>query len=149
MINIKSQEIKTWADYLKKNTENWPSILDDEEHMVHWMGRLYIGRTLFKTFKEYDAAYPIMKEIYLQNEIRYNRDLFGSYEDYIEEKVNFFKDMAELNYIITKDPAQSIPFIDEALIMLDGAESVSPYIDQNEFKNLREKYLSMAKKEQE
>lgn len=142
-----SQELKKWIDYVKSETDSWPPILDDEEHMLHWMGRLFIGRLLFRNYKKYEPAYSIMKKIYLNNEIRYNRDLFGSYEDYIEEKVNFFKDMAELTYIITKEAAQSIPFIDEALIMLDSAESVSPYIDHKEFKNLRQQYVTMSMKE--
>lgn len=141
------QEIKVWIDYVKERKDNWPSILDDEKHMLHWMGRLFLGRILFRDYQEYDGAYFIMKEIYLQNEIRHNRDLFGSYEDYIEEKVNFFKDMAELTYIITKEAAQSIPYIDEALIMLDSSESILPYIDEKDFKQLKNSYLEMAKKE--
>lgn len=138
------EEMKVWVDYLKTKTDNWPAILDDEGHMMHWMGRLYMGRILFRDYKEYEGAYSILQEIYLGNEIRHNRDWFGSYEDYIEEKVTFFKDMAELTYLVTKEPARSIPFIDEALIMLDGSESVSPYIDQKEFKQLKKDYLEKA-----
>ncbi len=139
------EEIKVWIDYVKDKDENWPNILDDEDHMAHWMGRLYLGRRLFKEYKEYEAAYNILKEIYLDNEIRHNRDLFGSYEDYIEEKVDFFKDMAELTYIVTKEAARSIPFIDEALIMLDGSESVGPYVDYKEFEKLKQDYIEKSK----
>lgn len=141
------EEIKVWVDYVKARTDNWPSILDNVQHMSHWMGRLYIGRALFRDYEEYDGAYEILQEIYLGNEIRHNRDLFGSYEDYIEEKVHFFKDMAELTYIVTKEAARSIPFIDEALIMLDSSESVGPYVDVKEFKQLKKDYTEKAKQE--
>lgn len=141
------EEMKIWVNYVKEREENWPPILDDEEHMLHWLGRLFIGRALFKDYKQYEGAYVILKEIYLNNEIRHTSDLFGSYEDYIVEKVDFFKDMAELTYIITKEAAQSIPYIDEALIMLDGSESVSPYVDQNEFKKLRKYYVEKSLEE--
>lgn len=141
------EEIKIWVDYVKRKTDNWPAMLDNEKNMSHWMGRLYLGRALFRDYQEYEGAYDILKEIYLGNEIRHNRDWFGSYEDYIEEKVNFFKDMAELTYIVTKEAARSIPFIDEALIMLDSSESVGPYIDQKEFKQLKKDYAEKAKQE--
>ena len=143
------EEIKVWADYVKDKNHNWPSILDDKEHMLHWTGRLYIARALFKDYQEYDGAYVIMKEIYLDNEIRYSNDLFGSYEEYMEDKVTFFKDMAELTYIVTQEAARSIPFIDEALIMLDSSESVGPYIDEKEYERLKASYLEKAKEEQD
>lgn len=141
------EDLKIWIDYIKQRTDNWPAILDDKEHMSHWLGKLYLGRTLFRDYEEYDGAYAILKEIYLGNEIRHNRDLFGSYEEYIEEKVNFFKDMAELTYIVTKEAARSIPFIDEALIMLDSSESVGPYVDQKEFEQLKRDYQEKAQEE--
>ena len=141
------QALKVWIDYVKQQTDDWPHILDDERYMAHWMGRLYLGRTLFRDYKEYDAAYEILKEIYLGNEIRHNSDWFGSYEEYMEEKVNFFKDMAELSYIVTKEAARSIPFIDEALIMLDASESVGPYVDVKEFKQLKKDYQEKAQEE--
>lgn len=141
------EEIKVWIDYVKDKDVEWPNILDDEDHMAHWMGRLYLGRRLFKEYEEYEAAYDMLKEIYLANEIRHNRDLFGSYEDYIEEKVDFFKDMAELSHIVTKEAARSIPFIDEALIMLDGSESVGPYVDYKEFEKLKQDYIEKSKQE--
>lgn len=138
------QEMDRWIDYVKARKDQWPSILDDREHMMHWMGRLFIGRALFREYEEYEGAYAILKEIHLNNEIRHNRDIFGSYEDYIVEKVAFFKDMAELTYIVTKEAAQSIPYIDEALIMLDGSESVGPYVDPKEFKELRKYYVEKS-----
>lgn len=141
------EELKIWIDYVKQRTDNWPAILDNQEHMSHWMGRLYLGRALFRDYKEYEGAYAVLNEIYLANEIRHNRDWFGSYEDYIEEKVSFFKDMAELTYIVTNEAAQSVPFIDEALNMLDGSESVGPYVDINEFKQLKKDYQEKAKQE--
>ena len=143
------QEMDQWINYVKEKKDSWPAILDDQEHMLHWMGRLFIGRELFNEYKEYEGAYAILKEIYLNNEIRHNRDLFGSYEDYIVEKVAFFKDMAELTYIITKEAAQSIPYIDEALIMLDGSESVGPYVDYKEYKELRKYYVEKSLAEME
>ena len=141
------EEMTVWIDYVKQRTDNWPAMLDNEEHMSHWMGRLYLGRALFRDYEEYDGAYAILNEIYLGNEIRHNRDWFGSYEDYIVEKVGFFKDMAELTYIVTKEAAKSVPFIDEALNMLDGSESVGPYVDLNEFKQLKKDYQEKAQEE--
>lgn len=142
------EEIKVWVDYIKRKNHTWPSILDDKEHMLHWTGRLYIARALFKDYQEYDGAYLIMNEIYLENEIRYSNDLFGSYEEYMEDKVIFFRDMAELSYMVTKDPAQSIVLIDAALSMLDSSESIGPYIDQREFEELRLSYLDKEKQGQ-
>ena len=144
MIAMTLQELNKWIEYLKEKKDSWPAMLGDEEYMSHWMGRLFIGRTLFREYGEYEGAYAILREIHLNNEIRHNRDLFGSYEDYIIEKVAFFKDMAELTYIITKEAAQSIPYIDEALIMLDGSESVGPYVDHKEYKELRKYYIEKS-----
>lgn len=140
-----SEEMQVWINYVKERADDWPKILDDKDHMSHWLGKVYIGRTLFREYKEYDGAYAILREVYVNNEIRHHRDIFGSYEDYIEEKVHFFKEMAELSYIVTKDPAQSVTYIDEALIMLDASESVGPYVDQREFEQLKRDYLQLVK----
>lgn len=144
---MKIEEMKEWIDCVKDNDENWPSVLDDEEYIQHWTGRLYVGQKLFKDCKEYDGAYKILKPMHTNNEIRYSSECFGSYEEYIEEKVLFFIDMAELTYIVTKEAAQSIPFMDEALNMLDASESVSPYIDIKEIKEMRKDYIKKAEKE--
>lgn len=138
------EKMDRWIDYIKARQDEWPSMLDDKNHMQHWLGRLFIGRTLYTEYEEYQGAYEILREIHLNNEIRHNRDLFGSYEDYIVEKVAFFKTMAELSYIVTKEAAQSIPYIDEAIIMLDGSESVGPYVDHKEFKELRKYYVEKS-----
>ncbi|NLI90257.1 MAG: hypothetical protein GX366_07625 [Epulopiscium sp.] len=141
------EEMKQWVEYVKSKDENWPSMLDDEDSIMHWTGRLYVGMELFKKYKEYDGAYKILKELHLANEIRYSSEYFGSYEEYIEEKVNFFIEMAELSYIVTKEAAQSIPYVDEALIMLDGSESVTPYVDAKEINKIKEDYIEKAQNE--
>lgn len=141
------EEMKQWVEYVKSKDANWPSMLDDEDSIMHWTGRLYVGRELFKKYKEYDGAYKILKELYLANEIRYSSEYFGSYEEYIEEKVTFFIEMAEISYIVTKEAAQSIPYVDEALIMLDGSESVAPYVDAKEINKIKEDYIEKAQNE--
>ena len=67
-----------------------------------------------------------------------------SYEDYVEEKVKYFVSLANLSYKVTGNPAQSIPYLDEALIAIDGEESSYPYIDRAEIKKLRDHYRSLV-----
>lgn len=141
------EEMKEWVECVKRNDENWPSVLNDEEYILHWTGRLYVGQRLFKDCEEYDGAYKILRELYLNNEIRYSSECYGSYEEYIEEKVLFFVDMAMLTYLITKEASQSIPYMDDAINMLDASESVAPYIDIREIKEIRKDYIQKAEKE--
>lgn len=115
-------------------------VLYNEEH---YLSKLYIARTLKKLDYEVEA-YEIMRGMYEINEIRFDKTLYASYEDYIEEKVNFFVELAKLSYIVTEKPAQSIPYLDEALIMLDSQESAYPYISKNEIEKLKRDYMNLV-----
>lgn len=107
----------------------------------HWNSRLYMAKRLHEIGNT-NEAYIILRGLYEDNTYRYDKDIHGTYEDYIVEKVKFFEQLAELSLEVTKEPAQSIPYLDEALIMLDGAESVYPYINPKDIALLKKSYLN-------
>lgn len=109
----------------------------------HYLSKLYIARELKKLDYEVEA-YEIMRAMYEINEIRFDKTLYASYEDYIEEKVKFFVELAKISYIVTEKPAQSIPYLDEALILLDSEESSYPYISKNEIEKLKKDYINLV-----
>ncbi|MGL4797940.1 MAG: hypothetical protein ACRCWY_00880 [Cellulosilyticaceae bacterium] len=109
----------------------------------HWLEQLKEAESL-KSNEQYEEAYSILREIYEKNSFRYDKIIHANYEDYIEGKVTFFVDLAKLSMLVTDTPAQSIPYLDEALIMLDGSESVLPYIDIDDIKRLRSDYRKLA-----
>lgn len=82
----------------------------------------------------------MIRSVYEENTFRYNKDIHGVYEDYIEEKVNFFKELARLSTIVTEDARRSIPYLDEALIRLEGMESGNPYMNPKEIEELKREY---------
>lgn len=142
---------KKGSEYMKE-LESYKQILTEAGHTLpegilnngeHYLSKLYIARELIKL--EYEVeAYEIMRGMYEINEIRFDKTLYASYEDYIEEKVKFFVELAKLSYIVTEKPEQSIPYLDEALIMLDSQESAYPYISETAIKNLRRDYINLV-----
>lgn len=111
----------------------------------HWLEQLKEAEVLEREEK-YEEAYGILRAIYEKNIFRYDKIIHANYEDYIEGKVTFFVDLAKLSMLVTDKPAMSIPYLDEALIMLDGAESVLPYINIGDIEKLRKDYMRLAKK---
>lgn len=110
----------------------------------HWLEQLQQADIL-KENEQYDEAYALLRAIYEKNTLRYDKVIHANYEDYIEGKVKFFVDLAKLSMLVTNKPAMSIPYLDEALIMLDGSESVLPYVDIDDIKALRSDYNKLAK----
>lgn len=109
----------------------------------HYFSKLYIARAL-RDLEYNEEAYEIMRAMYEINEIRFDKTLYASQEDYIEEKVKFFVELAKLSFIVTEKPAQSIPYLDEALIRLDGEESSYPYISKSDIEKLRQDYINLV-----
>ncbi len=105
-------------------------------------GYLYMGKQLEAEAK-WEEAYKILKYINECRLFEYNKEAYGLYEDYVVEKVKFLEHLAILNLHVTGDVRSSIRYIDEALILLDGIESVAPYIDIKEVKNLKKQYVGL------
>ncbi len=110
----------------------------------HWLELLKEAEAL-KEQQAYEEAYAILRKLYEQNTFRYDKIIHASYEDYIENKVAFFVDLAKLSMRITNDAAQSIPYIDEALIMMDASESISPFVSMKAIEELKESYEKQVK----
>ncbi|MDF2878236.1 MAG: hypothetical protein K0S30_1332 [Clostridia bacterium] len=108
----------------------------------HWNSKLYMAKLLYE-MGEIKEAYMILRNIYEENTFRFDKATHGAYEEYIIEKVKFFEELAKISLEVTKEPSQSIPYLDEALIMLDGAESVHPYINPSDIAQLKKSYLKM------
>lgn len=136
---MNQEQIVQLKNYLEAQHGKLPEFV--EKNPTHWTSRLYVAR-LLKKYDKLEDTYAILREIYEENTFRYNKDIHGGYEEYIEEKVKFFMELAELSMEITGEAARSIPYLDEALIMLDGAESVHPYINPKDIKQLKKDYLA-------
>jgi hypothetical protein len=106
----------------------------------HWFTKLYVADLLQKE-AHYEEAHHLLREVYVENSFQYDKDIHAGYEDYIQEKVQFFVNLAALNMRITQKAKCSVPYLDEALIILDSAESVSPYISYREIEALKEDYI--------
>ena len=109
----------------------------------HWLEVLQEVEALKKE-ERYEEAYGLLRGIYEKNSMRYGKVIHANYEDYIEGKVKFFVDLAKLSMLVTDQPAMSIPYLDEALIMLDASESVLPYIDIDDIQALRNDYMKLT-----
>ena len=110
---------------------------------AHYFAKLYIAHKLEEVQCEKEA-YEILRYLYEKSAVRFDKELFASYEDYVEEKVKYFVSLANLSYKVTGEPAKSLPYLDEALIAIEGEESAYPYIDRAEIKKLRDYYRSLV-----
>ncbi len=88
-----------------------------------------------------EKAFHLLRKIYECSSFDYDKDIYDSYETYIIEKVTFLKTLAKLSMEVTKKPQRSLPYLDEALIILDGHESVHPYINPKEIQKLKDFYI--------
>lgn len=116
----------------------------NEINREHWNYSLYIAYR-YKEEGHSEEAFHILRRIYEQNDFHYDKDIHGSYETYVIEKVTYLKELAKLSMVVTNKPERSLPYLDEALIMLDGYESVHPYISPKEVEELKDFYLSQIK----
>lgn len=133
--------LEYYREILQKQGIELPEGVTNDE--THYFSKLYIARKLNDL--NYDQeAYEIMRQMYEKNEVRFDKTLYASHEDYLEEKVNFFVDLARLSYTVTQEPAQSIPYLDEALVRLDSEESSYPYINKAEIEQLRQEYIDLV-----
>ncbi|MEF9960537.1 MAG: hypothetical protein RR090_12260 [Niameybacter sp.] len=136
--------MKTLEFYKKnlqeKGIELEAGILKNEEH---YFTKLCVAHKL-EDAGCVQEAYEILRHLYETSAVRFDRHLFASYEDYLEEKVKYFVSLAQLSYTLTHNPAQSLPYLDEALITLDGEESAYPYIDRDDIEKLRNEYMNLA-----
>ena len=110
----------------------------------HWLQQLQEAEVLKKEERN-EEAYTLLKSLYEKNTFRYDKIIHANYEDYIEEKVKFFVDLAELSMKVTQKPIMSLPYLDEAINMLDGAESVLPYVNIEDIQKLRQSYMKLVK----
>lgn len=133
--------LEYYREILEKAGVTLPQgVVKNEEH---YFSKLYIARVL-RDLEYNKEAYEIMRAMYEVNEVRFDKTLYASHEDYIEEKVRFFVELAKLSYIVTEEPAQSIPYLDEALIRLDSEESSYPYISKTEIEKLKQEYINLV-----
>ncbi|OON98755.1 MAG: hypothetical protein ATN35_00660 [Epulopiscium sp. Nele67-Bin004] len=112
---------------------------------VAWSSKLYIANQLDEE-KDTQRIYTILHDIYQEKMFRYDKYMHGAYETYIEQKVKFFLKLALLSIRVGQPPTESIPYIEEALVMLDGAESVYPYISPKEVSLVKEEVYSLINK---
>ena len=110
---------------------------------AHYFAKLYVAHKLAEVQCE-EEAYEILRYLYEKSAVRFDKELYASYEDYVEEKVKYFVSLANLSYKVTGKAARSLPYLDEALIAIDGEESSHPYIDRAEIKKLRDYYRSLV-----
>lgn len=136
---MEQNKVLELKQYLEEKGEALPEFV--EQNPTHWTARLYVANRL-KKHNQVESVYKILREIYEENTFRYNKDIHAGYEDYIEEKVNFFKELADLSFKVTGEAKKSIPYLDEALIMLDGSESVNAYINPKEIQKLKEEFIA-------
>lgn len=132
-------ELLIFKSYLIAKSKSLPEYVEEDPY--HWNSRIYMARLLQEVgYKK--EAYRILRGIYEDNTFRFDKGIHGAYEEYIIEKVRFVQQLAQLSIEVTKEPARSIPYLDEALIMLDGAESVYPYVNPSDILSLKKQYLS-------
>ncbi len=136
MVNEIIVELQNKGRFIPKYILTMPSV---------WQSRLYVANQLDENTDK-ERKYLLLEDIYKEKTFRYNKDIHGAYETYIEEKVKFLLNLAKLSLEIGKPPENSIPYIEEALVMLDGAESVHPYINLRDVSSFQREIYSMIKK---
>ncbi len=135
MVNEIIVELQKKGRFIPKYILSTPSV---------WQSRLYVANQLDET-SDKERKHALLEDIYKEKTFRYNKDIHGAYETYIEEKVKFLLSLAKLSIEVGKPPENSIPYIEEALLMLDGAESVHPYINPREVSLFHREVYSMIK----
>lgn len=107
------------------------------EISANWYARLNLARQL-KEQGNKEQAYLLFKAIAREKEaFRFDKYVYGTYEDYIVEKTRFLIEVALLELEVVGCPKESIIYLDEALNLLDGMESVYPYVRIEEIQALR------------
>ena len=113
-------------------------------NITTWYEMLILARTL-NSDGEKIKAYLIYKNIELDS-FKFDKYRYGTYEDYIVDKVRFLIEKAVLETEIASNQDGAIKYLERALELLDGMESVYPYINIKDVKVLKEKMMITSKK---
>lgn len=124
--------------YLKEKGKMLPKYM--EENMQHWSTRIYMGDMLYLLHKSKEA-YELIKEVYEEKSFIFDKEMYSDYEEYLVEKVKFLMKLAALEVEVTGQVEKSIHYLDEAMALLDSAESVYPYVAPREIEHLKASYL--------
>lgn len=135
-----AESLKDIKTYLEECGQSLPSYM--KESVEDLYVSLYIAKQLVHLGRK-EEAYSLLKEVYEEDLFEYDKGAYGLYEDYVEDKVKFLERLAALNLEVTQDVKMSIMYIDEALNLLDGEESVAPYIDIKEVKKIKKNYVNL------
>lgn len=100
-------------------------------------------KTNLKTLGKNQESYETLKEAYDACIFNFHKDFYGTYEEYVIEKVKFLEQLAILAAEVKDNPLDSIKYLDEALFLLDSVESVYPYVSPREIEELRKTYTNM------
>lgn len=107
------------------------------EASANWYARLNLARQL-KEEGNKEQAYLLFKAISNEKEaFKFDKYVYGTYEDYIVERAKFLIEMALLELEVIGCSTGSIAYLDEALNLLDGMESVYPYVRIEEIEALK------------
>ena len=137
---MNKEQLSIFKEYLEAEGKKLPEYVKEDCSQLG--SRIYMAK-LLNEMEETKAAYMILRGIYEDNSFSFDKEFYVDYEEYIIEKVKFFEEIAALSLEVTKEPARSIPYLHEALIMLDGMESVYPYINPKDINSLKSNYLKM------
>lgn len=137
-LHMLAESLKDIEAYLEECGQSLPSYMMESVEDLS----LYIAKQLVHLGRK-EEAYSILKEVYEENLFEYDKGAYGLYEDYVEDKVEFLEKLAALNLEVTQDVKMSIAYIDEALNLLDGEESVAPYIDIKAVKQIKKNYVNL------
>lgn len=143
---MKTESLNSVKTYLEACGQSLPSYMTQSNEDLYVS--LYIAKQL-ENLGEKEEAYKILKTIYEAHSFEYDKNVYGIYEDYVEEKTRFLETLAVLNLELTKDLKTSILYIDEALDLLDGEESIAPYVDIKKVKQMKQNYVSLLFKNTE
>ncbi len=109
------------------------------EISANWYARLNLARHL-KEEGNKEQAYLLFNAISNEKEaFRFDKYVYGTYEDYIVEKTKFLIEIALLELEVIGCSKGSIKYLDDALNLLDGMESVYPYVRIDEIEELRKR----------
>lgn len=132
--------METLMHYLEGKGKRIPQYVADQ--LDHWSAMIYIAQLLMEVTR-YETAYELLRSVYQEDTFEFDKDFYGTYEDYIIDRVKLLKDLAKLNWEMTQNAYESIAYLDEASQILDTEESVYPYVSLKEIQQLKKAYLKM------
>lgn len=107
------------------------------ETSANWYTRLNLARQLKESGNK-EQAYLLLRSVSEEEDAFYfDKYRYGTYEDFIVEKTRFLIELALLELEVVGSAEGSMMYLDDALDLLDGMESVYPYIRIDEIETLR------------